>query len=80
MLVLKKTKKSDQEKVLFLQPEDLFFYFEKEAAQSAGKEEKIKGYNVRVNYQPVTEEEKKLKQEALAKVVLKGIRRQKDRP
>ncbi len=76
-LVLKKVKKSDQEKILFLQPEELFFYFEQEAADGAGKEERIKGYKVRVNYQPVTEEEKKIKREALAKVVLKGIRRQK---
>ena len=64
---------------MFLQPEELFFYFEKEAASSAGKEERIKGYKVRVNYQPVTQAEKKVKREALANVILKGIRRQKDK-
>ncbi len=76
-LVFKKLKKSEQEKILFLQPEELFFYLEKEAADSAGKEERTKGYKVRVNYQPVTEAEKKAKLEALAQVVIKGIRRQK---
>ena len=37
-LVFKKLKKSDQETVLFLQPEELFFYFEKEAAEGEGEE------------------------------------------
>lgn len=39
-LVSKKLKTSDQEKVLFFQPEELFFYLEKEAAFLAGKEER----------------------------------------
>ncbi len=78
-MVLQRLKKSNQEKILFFQPEELFFYLEKEAADSAGKEERVKGYKVRVNYQPVTEAEKKAKREALAKVIVKGIRRQKDK-
>ncbi|MFQ5965232.1 MAG: type IV secretory system conjugative DNA transfer family protein [Candidatus Scalinduaceae bacterium] len=78
-LALQRLKKPDQEKILFFQPEELFFYLEKEAAASAGKEERVKGYKVKVNYQPVSEVEKKLKREALAKVIIKGIRRQKDK-
>jgi hypothetical protein len=43
-LLTKKLKESEKERVLFFQPEDLFFYLEKETASLAGKEERIKGY------------------------------------
>jgi hypothetical protein len=76
--VMKKLKSSDQEKVLFLQPEELFFYLEKEAAAFAGKEERIKGYRVKVQYQPVMEGEKKTKREAVGQVILQALRRMKD--
>ncbi len=78
-MTLQRLKEPDKEKVLFLQPEELFFYLEKEAADSVSKEERVKGYKVKVKYQPVAEAEKKTKREALAKVILKGLRRQKDK-
>jgi hypothetical protein len=39
----------------------------------------VKGYKVKVNYQAITEAEKKTKREALVKVILRRIRCQKDK-
>ncbi len=78
LLVIKKLKPSDQEKVLFFQPEELFFHLEKEAASFAGKEERIKGYKVKVQYQPVMDSEKKAKREAVGQVILHALRRMKE--
>jgi len=60
---------------LFFQPEELFFYLEKEAAGKAGKEERVKGYKVKVKFQPVAEAEKKTKREAVGHVILQALRR-----
>jgi len=78
-LVVKRLKSPDQGKVLFFQPEELFFYLEKEAASFAGKEERIKGYKVKVQYQPVGETEKKSKREAVGQVILQALRRMKEK-
>ena len=75
VLVSQKIKESDQEKVLFFKPEEVFSYLEKEAALEAEKEERVKGYRVKVRYKPVEEEEKKTKREAVAKVILQAMRR-----
>lgn len=70
-----KLKKSEQNKLLFFQPEELFFYLEEEVAGEAGKEERVKGYKVRVQYQPVGDAEKKTKREAVAQVIVQALRR-----
>jgi hypothetical protein len=78
--ILAENRLSQQEmqKVLFFQPEDLFFYLEKEAAASASEEARVKGYKVKVQYQPVKEEEKKVKREAVAQVILRAMKRMKE--
>ena len=78
-LASQKLKESDQKNVLFFQPEELFFYLEKEAAIEASKEERVKGYKVKVQYQPVEETEKKTKREAIAQVILQALKRMKDK-
>jgi len=50
---------------------------EKEAAGKAGKEERVKGYKVKVKFQPVAEEEKKTKREAATQVIVQALRRLK---
>ncbi len=74
-LAMQKLKESDKEKVLFFQPEELFSYLEEEAASGKGKEERVKGYKVKVRYQPVGETEKKAKREAVGQVILQALRR-----
>jgi hypothetical protein len=78
-LVSQKLNESDQKKILFFQPEELFFYLEKEVAAEAGKEERIKGYKVKVKYQPVQDTEKKTKREAVAQVILQALKRMKEK-
>ncbi|MCL4552834.1 MAG: type IV secretion system DNA-binding domain-containing protein [Candidatus Marsarchaeota archaeon] len=68
---------SDQEKLLFLPPEELLPYFQQEAAGRAGSEDRVKGYKVKVRYQPVGEVEQKAKKEAVASVILQAMRRMK---
>jgi hypothetical protein len=77
-LASKGLKKSELNKVLFLQPEELYFLLEEEAAALAGKEERVKGYRVKTSFSPVREGEKKAKRDAVAKVILDAIRRMKE--
>ena len=74
-LTTQKLKESDLKKLLFFQPEELFFYLEKKAAGEASKEERVKGYKVKVKFQPVAEAEKKTKREAVAQVIVSALRR-----
>jgi hypothetical protein len=74
-LVAQSISEPDQKKVLFFQPDELFFFLEEKAAAEACKEDRIKGYRVRVQYQPVRESEKKAKREAVAQVMLQALKR-----
>lgn len=64
---------------MFFKPDELLSYLEAEAALEAGREERVKGYKVKVQYQPVEEGEKKTKREAIAQVILQSLRRQKEK-
>jgi hypothetical protein len=76
-LVSRKLKEPEKGRVLFFQPEELFFYLESVAASLAGKEETFKGYRVKVQYQPLPEAEKKRRREEVAKVILHSLMRMK---
>jgi hypothetical protein len=78
-LVSQRLNESDQKKVLFFQPEHLFLYLEEEAAADASKEERVKGYKVKVQYQPIKESEKKAKREAVAQVILQAMKRMREK-
>jgi hypothetical protein len=78
-LVFQKLDETERVKLRFLQPEELFSYLETEAATLAGKEERVKGYKVRVQYQALEEEEKKARRDAIAQVILQSLRRQKEK-
>jgi len=78
-LVLQEIKNSDQEKILFFKPEELFSHLEKEAALEESREERVKGYRVKVKFKPVKEEEKRTRGEAVAKVILQAMRRLKQK-
>jgi hypothetical protein len=67
-----------QKKVFFLQPDELMFFLEEQAARLESKEQRVKGYKVKVQYQPVKEPDKKVKREAVAKVILRSMRRMKE--
>jgi hypothetical protein len=75
-LVMKNLDDSETNKVLFMEPEELLFHLEEEAA-SESTEERVKGYKVKVNYQPVRIEEKNIKREAVAQVIAGAFKRLK---
>ena len=74
---LEKLNDSDLEKVSFFEPEELLFYLEEEAAKESTKKERVKGYNVKVNYQPLSPTDKKRKRDAVAQVILGAFKRLK---
>nr|HDO80592.1 hypothetical protein [Candidatus Bathyarchaeota archaeon] len=76
-LVSNTLKDSDQEKILFLQPEELFSYLDDLTTLMFSKEKRIKGYKVKVQYQPLNEEDKRARREAVAQVIFQSLRRQK---
>lgn len=77
--VLENLDDAGKEKVLFFQPEELLFYLEEEAAKEGTREERVKGYKVKVQYQPVKDIDKKTKREAVGQVILQALRRLKQK-
>jgi len=53
-------------------------FLEEEAAAEMTKEKRVKGYKVKVQYQPIKEEDKKAKREAVAQVILQAMKRMKE--
>lgn len=78
-LAQKNLSQVEMQKVMFFQPEDLIFHLEKEAVEAASEEVRVKGYKVKVQYQPVNEAEKKVKREAVANVIIKALKRMKEK-
>jgi hypothetical protein len=76
-LAFERFEKPEQEKLLFLRPEEVFSYLEKKSSLS-GNGERFKGYKVNVHYQPLQEDEQMAKREAVAQVILQSLKRQKD--
>ncbi len=77
ILIIPELTDLDNERVRFLLPEDLFFYLEEEAAKDSAKVERVKGYKVNVNYQPLETSDKNRKREAVAQVILGAFKRLK---
>jgi len=76
-LCIKELTKKDLQKVIFLEPDALVQFFEEEAAKNAGKTDNVKGYKVKVNFQPQQESDKQIKRQALTQIVLKSFRHDK---
>jgi hypothetical protein len=66
-------------KILYLQPEELLHHLDELEAAEQSKEERIKGYKVKVQYRATKEEEKKAKREAVAQVILQTLKRMKEK-
>ncbi|HBU69071.1 MAG TPA: hypothetical protein DEE98_01665 [Elusimicrobia bacterium] len=54
-----------------------FFYLEDEASQELSKEERVKGYKVKVCYQPLNRTEKKTKRDMVAQILFGAMKRMK---
>ena len=67
----------DLDRVLFLQPEELLHYLDELEAAAQTREERVKGYKVKVQYSAIKEDDKKAKREAVAQVILQAMKRMK---
>lgn len=65
-------------RVLFLQPEGFVSFIEEAAGEASGKEERVRGYKVKVQYKAVDSAERQARQQAIAQVILGALKRMKD--
>ncbi|OJW83110.1 MAG: hypothetical protein BGO69_04010 [Bacteroidetes bacterium 46-16] len=68
---------AEQARLLFFEPEQLFLYLDEQLAKEATTETRIKGYRVKVEYNPATESEMKGKKDTINKAVLSSLRKKK---
>ena len=78
-LVSENISQTEQKKISYFQPEEMLLFLEEEAAAELTKEERVKGYKVKVQYQAASEEEKKAKREAVANVIIQAMKRMKEK-
>jgi hypothetical protein len=76
-LVMEKLADSGIEKVMFFEPEELLFYLESEAAREISAEQRVKGYKVKVQYEPESRSDKSAKRETVAQILVGAMRRLK---
>jgi hypothetical protein len=69
----------DRPRVLFATPEELFSYLETHAEVPDAKETRVGGYKVKVAYRAATGTEEKTRSRAISEVILKSIRRMKEK-
>jgi hypothetical protein len=63
------------DKILLFEPEALFSYLDAEVAKDASTETRMKGYRVKVSYNPLSEKEASQKREQITKVVAESIQK-----
>lgn len=66
-----------QQKVLFFEPEEFFIYLDSEISRESVTETRMKGYRVKVEYDPVSDLESKSKQEQILKAISSSFRKKK---
>lgn len=66
-----------QNKLQFFEPEQLFAYLDAEIAKEASTETRVRGYRVKVNYSPVSNDEAKHISNAMVKTVSEATRKKK---
>ncbi len=67
-------------RIMVCEPQSLLKYLDKEAMKEATTETRIKGYRVKVEYSPTSEDENKSKSEVITKVVVDSLRKQNQNP
>jgi len=76
-LALKKVKKTNRQRVLFLLPEELTSYLKEQAAKAASTETRVAGRRVKGIRTPVTEEKQKSKLQKIGETLANSLRRKK---
>ena len=75
--VVEKLPPAHHQYILFFDPDSLFLYLDQQIASESSSEKRIKGFRVKVNFTPVSEEESKQKKDSILKAVSESIRKKK---
>jgi DNA helicase HerA-like ATPase len=67
----------DTARIVFLFPEQVSSFLEEVDAESVQREGTVRGYNVKVNYRPVAQQEKEARTRTISKVILQSVRKLK---
>ncbi len=78
-LALERFDRSEQERQVFFNPDEFYSYLQTESDPLVGDKERVKGYKVKVQYQPLEEDEQLAKREEVAQVILQSLKRQKEK-
>ncbi|MEN9582476.1 MAG: hypothetical protein RL641_430 [Candidatus Parcubacteria bacterium] len=78
-LAKEKLSKTLFERVLMLEPEALFLYLDQQVASESNKDERIKGYRVKVEYTAVPPKEMHHKKDSILKTISESMRKKKGR-
>jgi len=78
-LIAEKLEQTQIDKIFLMQPDDLFLFFEQQIKEEPRQntEKIVKGYRVKIEYNDLTETEKKQKREAIGGVIAQSLRRMK---
>ncbi len=74
----KELDEAQRQRIFYLQPDEIFSFLEIESI-GGSKEERVKGYKVKVNYQPLKDAEKSAKRAAVTQVIAKAFQRLKNK-
>ncbi len=77
-LASKKLTSEEQAKVFFFEPDFLVSFFNDLVPPTVNKEERVKGFRVKVQYQSTDEVGNQLKRDTMAKIILESVRRLKE--
>lgn len=77
--IKKEFTQSEQKKILVCTPEKLFKYLDSQAAKEASTEKRIKGYRVKVEYNPGSDSELQQTKQVISKAVVKSAKKKKDK-
>lgn len=66
---------NDRARVHFLTPEEVLIFLEEKDAETAAKEQTVRGYKVKVKYTAVTDTEKKARKKIIAETILQALRK-----
>jgi hypothetical protein len=78
-LISEKLEPAQIDNVFLMQPDDLYFFFEQQTKEEPIQSTKkiVKGYQVKIKYNDISETEKKQKREAIGGVIAQSLRRMK---
>ncbi len=68
---------AESKRVRILTPEDFFAFVESLEADAAGRVETVRGYKVKVAYQPIAEGEQKARKQAISEVIYGALKKLK---